>query len=251
MIKKNHKNRQTMSKFIIIFWLLSAMGVLLILPAETKVAQYRQQQQMSIIDQSGSKAEKRSALDVAKLELGKPVGILKIPSLSLKLPIYNGTSEKVLLNGIGITEGTGDIEGGNGKNPLLSGHSGLIKNSLFDNLTSVKKGEKFYIQIEKEQHEYKIDRIEEIEKDELQNNFATYLKPNDHEDRVTLMTCTPKGVNSHRFLVYGKRVSFNKEDLDNQHKADEESPLSHIIKDVSFLASMIIGSFYIYKQKNI
>lgn len=56
-----------------------------------------------------------SSLDVAKIELGDPVGVLTIPSISLKLPIYDGTSDKILENGVGITEGTGDITGGNGK----------------------------------------------------------------------------------------------------------------------------------------
>ncbi len=83
----------------------SAVGVLLLMPAEASVAKYQQNQQIAAIDRTGTAAETDSSLDVAKIELGDPVGILTIPSISLKLPIYDGTSDKILENGVGITEG--------------------------------------------------------------------------------------------------------------------------------------------------
>ncbi len=144
MIIRKPKKKRIMGKWIIAFWLLSAVGVLLLMPAEAKrVAKYQQNQQIAAIDRTGTAAETDSSLDVAKIELGDPVGILTIPSISLKLPIYDGTSDKILENGVGITEGTGDITGGNGKNPLIAGHSGLYKDNLFDDLPSVKKGKSF------------------------------------------------------------------------------------------------------------
>ncbi|MGC4741700.1 class C sortase, partial [Enterococcus faecium] len=190
-----------------------------------------------------------SSLDVAKIELGDPVGILTIPSISLKLPIYDGTSDKILENGVGITEGTGDITGGNGKNPLIAGHSGLYKDNLFDDLPSVKKGEKFYIKVDGEQHAYQIDRIEEVQKDELQRNFVTYLEPNPNEDRVTLMTCTPKGINTHRFLVYGKRVTFTKSELKDEENRKQKLSWKWLLGSTVFLSVMIIGSLFVYKKK--
>ena len=222
MIIRKPKKKRIMGKWIIAFWLLSAVGVLLLMPAEASVAKYQQNQQIAAIDRTGTAAETDSSLDVAKIELGDPVGILTIPSISLKLPIYDGTSDKILENGVGITEGTGDITGGNGKNPLIAGHSGLYKDNLFDDLPSVKKGEKFYIKVDGEQHAYQIDRIEEVQKDELQRNFVTYLEPNPNEDRVTLMTCTPKGINTHRFLVYGKRVTFTKSELKDEENKKQK-----------------------------
>ncbi|HAP8875760.1 TPA: class C sortase, partial [Enterococcus faecium] len=200
MIIRKPPKRRVMHKLMIFFWLLSAVAVYLIPSVETNVAKFQQQQRILAIE---NLEKTDSSLDVAKIELGDPVGVLTIPSISLKLPIYDGTSDKILENGVGITEGTGDITGGNGKNPLIAGHSGLYKDNLFDDLPSVKKGEKFYIKVDGEQHAYQIDRIEEVQKDELQRNFVTYLEPNPNEDRVTLMTCTPKGINTHRFLVYG------------------------------------------------
>ncbi|HAZ1189137.1 TPA: class C sortase, partial [Enterococcus faecium] len=201
------------------------------------------------IDRTGTAAETDSSLDVAKIELGDPVGILTIPSISLKLPIYDGTSDKILENGVGITEGTGDITGGNGKNPLIAGHSGLYKDNLFDDLPSVKKGEKFYIKVDGEQHAYQIDRIEEVQKDELQRNFVTYLEPNPNEDRVTLMTCTPKGINTHRFLVYGKRVTFTKSELKDEENKKQKLSWKWLLGSTVFLSVMIIGSLFVYKKK--
>lgn len=213
------------------------------------MAKYQQNQQIAAIDRTGTAAETDSSLDVAKIELGDPVGILTIPSISLKLPIYDGTSDKILENGVGITEGTGDITGGNGKNPLIAGHSGLYKDNLFDDLPSVKKGEKFYIKVDGEQHAYQIDRIEEVQKDELQRNFVTYLEPNPNEDRVTLMTCTPKGINTHRFLVYGKRVTFTKSELKDEENKKQKLSWTWLLGSTVFLSVMIIGSLFVYKKK--
>ena len=249
MIIRKPKKKRIMGKWIIAFWLLSAVGVLLLMPAEASVAKYQQNQQIVAIDRTGTAASTDSSLDVAKIELGDPVGILTIPSISLKLPIYDGTSDKILENGVGITEGTGDITGGNGKNPLIAGHSGLYKDNLFDDLPSVKKGEKFYIKVDGEQHAYQIDRIEEVQKDELQRNFVTYLEPNPNEDRVTLMTCTPKGINTHRFLVYGKRVSFTKSELKDEENKKQKLSWKWLLGSTVFLSVMIIGSLFVYKKK--
>ncbi len=259
MIIRKPKKKRIMGKWIIAFWLLSAVGVLLLMPAEAgvlllmpaeaSVAKYQQNQQIAAIDRTGTAAETDSSLDVAKIELGDPVGILTIPSISLKLPIYDGTSDKILENGVGITEGTGDITGGNGKNPLIAGHSGLYKDNLFDDLPSVKKGEKFYIKVDGEQHAYQIDRIEEVQKDELQRNFVTYLEPNPNEDRVTLMTCTPKGINTHRFLVYGKRVTFTKSELKDEENKKQKLSWKWLLGSTVFLSVMIIGSLFVYKKE--
>lgn len=215
------------------------------MPAEASVAKYQQNQQIAAIDRTGTATD--SSLDVAKIELGNPIGVLTIPSISLKLPVYDGTSDKILENGVGITEGTGDIIGGYGKNPLIAGHSGLYKDSLFDDLPSVKKGEKFYIKVDGEQHAYQIDRIEEVQKDELQRNFVTYLEPNPNEDRVTLMTCTPKGVNTHRFLVYGKRVTFNQSELKHEKKKILSS--KWLFGGAIFILLVISGSIFVYHKK--
>ncbi|OUK44674.1 class C sortase, partial [Enterococcus faecium] len=190
-----------------------------------------------------------SSLSICKIKLCDSVGMLTSLSISVKLSIYDGTSDKILEYGGGITEVTGVITGGNGKNPLIAGHSGLYKDNLFDDLPSVKKGEKFYIKVDGEQHAYQIDRIEEVQKDELQRNFVTYLEPNPNEDRVTLMTCTPKGINTHRFLVYGKRVTFTKSELKDEENKKQKLSWKWLLGSTVFLSVMIIGSLFVYKKK--
>lgn len=96
-----------MHKLMIFFWLLSAVAVYLIPVVETNVAKFQQKQRILAIE---NLEKTDSSLDVAKIELGDPVGVLTIPSISLKLPIYDGTSEKILENGVGITEGTGVLQ---------------------------------------------------------------------------------------------------------------------------------------------
>lgn len=230
-----------------LLWGVMALSVYFFPKVEANVARYRQKQEIMYV-QSGGKDEE-TTLDVAKLELGNPVGILTLPALSLELPIYEGTSEKVLENGIGITEGTGDISGGKGKNPLLAGHSGLYKDSLFDDLPSVKKGQRFYLEVNEEKHAYQIVQIMEIPKEALQRNFAKYLAPNPKEDRVTLMTCTPKGINTHRFLVYGKRVPFEPSEFKQATKKKQEKSKEWLLGGAFFILLVISGSILVYKKK--
>lgn len=207
------KKKLFLSKWLLFCCVVSALGVFLLPYAERNVAIYRQKQEIRTASSTDS------SLNVAKVELGNAVGTLTIPALSLEVPIYEGTSDQVLENGIGITEGTGDIKGGKGKKPLLAGHSGLYKDNLFDDLPSIKKGQKFFIEVNKEKHAYQIDRIEEVEQNELQKNFINYLKPDPEEDQAVLMTCTSNGgLNNYRLLVYGKRVIFHKSDIGKEEK---------------------------------
>lgn len=245
MIIRKPPKRRVMHKLMIFFWLLSAVAVYLIPVVETNVAKFQQQQRILAIE---NLEKTDSSLDVAKIELGDPVGVLTIPSISLKLPIYDGTSDKILENGVGITEGTGDITGGNGKNPLIAGHSGLYKDNLFDDLPSVKKGQKFFIKVNEEQHAYQIYRIEEVKAEELQKNYLDYIMPEKDQDTITLMTCTPKGVNSHRFLVYGERVSFSKEDLKLQKKAKNRKSISLDWRLALLFAFFCVPIIFIYKK---
>ncbi|MSE09734.1 sortase, partial [Lactobacillus salivarius] len=93
-------------------------------------------------------------------------------------------------------EHTSDITGGKGKHAVLTGHSGLSLNKLFTDLPKVKKGDDFYIKVNGEVHAYKVDQIKTV----LPTNMK-YLKVDPNKDYVTLVTCTPLFVNTHRLLV--------------------------------------------------
>lgn len=126
---------------------------------------------------------------------------IEIPRISVKLPIYHGVSDEVLENGVGHMEGTSFPIGGSGTHCLLTGHTGLPEAKLFTDLTELEVGDQFYITVLDTELVYQVDQIEIIEPDELGSLYTEV-----GEDYVTLITCTPYGVNSHRLLVRGTRV---------------------------------------------
>ncbi|MBW3080323.1 class C sortase [Bifidobacterium saguinibicoloris] len=130
------------------------------------------------------------------------MGTIKVPKQSIELPIYHGTSEQALASGAGHLYGTSLPVGGKSTHSVITGHRGLVEALMFTRLDEVKKGDFFYIEVMGETLAYKVDRITVILPDD-----TSQLKITPGEDRVTLMTCTPYGVNTHRLLVSGHRVS--------------------------------------------
>lgn len=131
------------------------------------------------------------------------MGILSIPSINETLPIYHGTSSEVLAAGVGHMESTALPIGMAGTRPVLTGHRGMASRSLFTRLDEMEPGDAFFIENPKETLAYEVADIQVIDPQELDA-----LKPVAQEDLVTLVTCTPYGINSHRLLVTGKRVPY-------------------------------------------
>lgn len=131
------------------------------------------------------------------------MGILSIPSIKETLPIYHGTSDEVLSVGVGHLENTALPVGIKGIRPVLTGHRGMASRLLFTRLDEMKPGDAFFIENPKETMAYEVSEIQIISPEELDA-----LQPVENEDLVTLMTCTPYGINSHRLLVTGKRVPY-------------------------------------------
>ena len=127
---------------------------------------------------------------------------LEIPKISLKLPVYHGTSEEVLEKGIGHLESTSLPIGGESRFSVLTGHRGLPSAELFTRLDELEVGDCFFIHVLDKTLTYQVDQIEVIEPDQLEK-----LTVVPGEDLVTLLTCTPYGVNSHRLLVRGARAA--------------------------------------------
>lgn len=212
-VKQEQQKRQThLFAYVLGFlFFLSALGIALLPTVEETVLRAQQAQAIKQLAHAPHKVTNR--LNAAQAELGTPAGVLLLPTLDLKLPIYPGTSDNVLENGIGITEGSGDIRGGKGKNPLLAGHSGLIKNNLFDTLDQLKEKQLFFIKVGDTIHAYRVFRIQEVNAEELARNEAAYLLPQPNKDLVTLMTCTKEDGNASRLLVVGERVAYHSADL--------------------------------------
>ena len=150
-------------------------------------------------DSAASKDEEYQSL----LDAGNGImGTVKVPKQSIALPIYHGTSEEVLASGAGHLYGTSLPVGGESTHAVITGHRGLVEALMFTRIDEMREGDFFYIEVMGETLGYKVDRISVILPDDTEQ-----LKIVPGEDRVTLMTCTPYGVNTHRLLVSGHRVA--------------------------------------------
>lgn len=129
------------------------------------------------------------------------MGYIDIPSIKVSLPIYHGTDEAVLQIAIGHIEGTSFPVGGEGSHCAVSGHRGLPSAKLFTDIDQLQEGDKFLLQVLDRTLTYEVDQIRIVLPQELQD-----LEIDPDQDYVTLITCTPYGVNTHRLLVRGHRV---------------------------------------------
>ncbi|PJM73270.1 class C sortase [Bifidobacterium primatium] len=137
------------------------------------------------------------------LDAGNGVmGTIKVPKVSIDLPIYHGTSEEALASGAGHLYGSSLPVGGKSTHSVITGHRGLVEALMFTRLDEIRPGDFFYIEVMGETLGYKVDKISVIKPDD-----TSKLRIVPGEDRVTLMTCTPYGVNTHRLLISGHRVS--------------------------------------------
>lgn len=130
------------------------------------------------------------------------MGTIRVPKQSISLPIYHGTSEEALASGAGHLYGTSLPVGGESTHSVITGHRGLVEAMMFTRLDEVGKGDFFYIEVMGETLAYEVDDISVILPDD-----TSKLRVVSGQDRVTLMTCTPYGVNTHRLLVSGHRVA--------------------------------------------
>ncbi len=158
------------------------------------------------------------------------IGYIKIPKINVSLPIYHGTSEEVLKRGVGHLQNTSFPIGGESTHAVLSGHTGLSSAKLFTDLDKLEEGELFFIEVLGEKLAYKIDQIKIVEPRETSD-----LVIKSGEDYVTLVTCTPYGINSHRLLVRGTRIPYT-EEVEKEAKNEENSKVKSTWRDEYFKA---------------
>ena len=128
------------------------------------------------------------------------MGYIEIPKISVTLPIYHGTEEKVLQAGIGHLEGSSLPVGGPGTHVVLAGHSGLPSSRLFTDLDQMQEGDRFTVTCVGHTVTYEVGSTEVLKPDEISFEIE------EGKDLCTLMTCVPVGVNSHRLLIHARRV---------------------------------------------
>lgn len=131
------------------------------------------------------------------------MGVLEIPCIEVELPIYHGIAEEVLQKGVGHISQTAFPVGGEGNHTVLSTHRGLPDARLFTDLDELEPGDAFYIRVLGNNLAYEVDQVEVVDPGDV-----SLLKPEEGKDYVTLLTCTPYGINSHRLLVRGSRVNY-------------------------------------------
>lgn len=127
---------------------------------------------------------------------------VEIPKINVSLPVYHGTSEEVLKKGVGHMEGSALPIGGVGNRPFLLAHTGMSTSRMFSDLTGLSEGDLFYIRVLNLCLTYRVCEIQTLLPEE-----ADELYPDEERDLMTLVTCTPYGVNSHRLIVTGERIS--------------------------------------------
>ncbi|WP_211276119.1 class C sortase [Corynebacterium aquilae] len=136
-----------------------------------------------------------------QLDVSTAMSQVKVPVANVNLPVYHGTFDDTLQKGIGHLFGSSLPVGGDSTHAVLTGHTGLPNATMFDNLTKVKEGDAFYLNTAGRAMKYVVNDIRIVEPSNVES-----LGRVEGKDLVTLITCTPYGVNSHRLLVTGERV---------------------------------------------
>lgn len=165
------------------------------------------------------------------------MGYIEIPKIDVKLSIFHGTDESVLQTSIGHLEGTSLPVGGIGTHSVLTGHRGLPSARLFSDLDQLREGDTFTIHVLNETLTYEVDQIRVV----LPTDLST-LVVNPEQDLVTLVTCTPYGINSHRLLVRGHRI----ENVDGNASVISDAVQIKAIFIAPFIAIPILLILIIY-----
>ena len=162
------------------------------------------------------------------------MGYIEIPTISVNLPVYHGTAASTLETGVGHLEGSSLPVGGEGTHAVLTGHTGHNKAKLFTDPTEVKKGDLFFLHVSGRDMAYEVNEIKIIEPEDIS---TLLVRPG--EDLVTLVTCTPYGVNTHRLCVTGTRTEYT-EDI-HQTAMDKGSSVKNSIWMRTYRKAVIVG----------
>ena len=214
---------------------------------------------LSVAAASETKREDSPYESLLNIDDNGVMASIRIPAIGVNLPIYHGTSEAVLQVAVGHYEGSSLPIGGDSTHAILTGHRGLPSARLFTDLDRLEEGDVFYIKVLGEILEYQVDQIQTVLPSELDSLSIT-----PGEDYVTLVTCTPYGINSHRLLVRGTRIEYdgNYEETVPMKPAPENSDLPPeergtglserkwiLIAAVAFAAAILLGLLIPGKKK--
>ena len=184
----------------------------------------------ALAESSGVDPVYMNTLNIAGDEM---MGSVEIPKIDIKIPIYHTTEEEVLNKGAGHLEGSSLPVGGANTHAVISAHRGLPSASLFTDLDQLKEGDHFLIHVLNETLCYEVDKISVVKPED-----TSALAVEDGQDLVTLLTCTPYGVNTERLLVRGHRVPYVEEEV-----KEEKTALSGSSLRTNYLLWVFVGLF--------
>lgn len=183
------------------------------------------------------------------------MGYLSIPKINIRLAVYHGVGEEVLQTGIGHLNGTKLPIGGESTHSVLAAHRGLPSARLFTDVDQLARGDRFYIHILDEILAYEVDQIlPMVDKDDMET-LENALQIAEGEDHVTLFTCTPYGVNSHRLLVRGTRVPYEGEEeiastpVDTMLRAVQNYYMLYLILGLSVTVLVIVVMRFLFRPR--
>ena len=182
----------------------------------------------ALAESSGEDPVYMNTLNIAGDEM---MGSVEIPKINIKIPIYHTTEEEVLNKGAGHLEGSSLPVGGANTHAVISAHRGLPSASLFTDLDQMKVGDHFLIHVLDETLCYEVDKISVVKPED-----TSALAVEDGQDLVTLLTCTPYGVNTERLLVRGHRVPYVEEEV-----KEEKTVLSGSSLHTNYLLWVFVG----------
>ena len=182
----------------------------------------------ALAESSGVDPVYMNTLNIAGDEM---MGSVEIPKINIKIPIYHTTEEDVLNKGAGHLEGSSLPVGGANTHAVISAHRGLPSASLFTDLDQLKEGDHFLIHVLDETLCYEVDKISVVKPED-----TSALAVEDGQDLVTLLTCTPYGVNTERLLVRGHRVPYVEEEV-----KEEKTVLSGSSLHTNYLLWVFVG----------
>ena len=168
--------------------------------AKEAARRYNQQLNNAIDRDAAGEADDIGTSYVDMLDVGESLGYITIPKIDVNLPIYEGTSDDVLVKGVGHLEGSSYPLGGAGTHSVLTGHRGMAEAVLFTDLDKLGEGDRFYLHIMDEVLAYQVDQVKVVEPENTED-----LEIIPGGDYCTLVTCTPYAINTHRMLVRGAR----------------------------------------------
>ena len=183
---------------------------------------------VALAESSGVDPVYMNTLNIAGDEM---MGSVEIPKINIKIPIYHTTEEEVLNKGAGHLEGSSLPVGGANTHAVISAHRGLPSASLFTDLDQMKVGDHFLLHVLDETLCYEVDKISVVKPED-----TSALAVEDGQDLVTLLTCTPYGVNTERLLVRGHRVPYVEEEV-----KEEKTVLSGSSLHTNYLLWVFVG----------